>query len=112
MFYKLLLKGYNSKVLSLIINMYGKTKSFVKWNGKLSECFADDLGVAQGGILSPCLFNSFLSDLGESLSKQYGVVLDAETILTHLFWADDLILMSDSAKGLQAQIDNLYSYCS
>ncbi len=112
MFYKLLLKGYDSKVLKLIIDMYAKTKSFVKWNGKLSDCFADELGVAQGGILSPYLFNGFLSDLGESLNKKYGVVLDAETILTHLFWADDLILMSDSAGGLQAQIDNLYTYCS
>ncbi len=112
MFYKLLLKGYDSKVLNLIIDMYAKTKSFVKWNGKLSDCFADELGVAQGGILSPYLFNSFLSDLGENLNKKHGIVLDAETILTHLFWADDLILMSDSADGLQAQIDNLYDYCS
>ncbi len=112
MFYKLLLKGYDSKVLNLIIDMYAKTKSSVKWNGKLSECFVDELGVAQGGIMSPYLFNSFLSDLGDSLNKQYGVVLDTKTILTHLFWADDLILMSDSADGLQAQIDNLYGYCS
>ncbi len=112
MFFKLLSNGYNSKVLSLIMNMYGKTKSFVKWNGKLSPGFLDELGVAQGGILSPYLFNSFLKDLGHNLDKQLGVVIDSETILTHLFWADDLILMSESADDLQAQIDNLYRFCS
>ena len=80
--------------------------------GKLSDCFVDELGVAQGGIISPYLFNSFFSDLGENLNKQYGVVLDAETILTHLFSADVLILMSDSAVGLQTQIGNLYNFCS
>ncbi len=112
MFFKLLSKGYGSKVLDLIINMYSKTKSFVKWKGKLSQSFLDNLGVAQGGILSPYLFNSFLSDLCDSLSNRYGVVIDAETILTHLFWADDLILLSESADGLQAQIDNLHTFCS
>ncbi len=112
MFFKLLSKGYGSKVLDLIMDMYSKTKSYVKWEGKLSPSFLDNLGVAQGGILSPYLFNSFLSDLCDSLSKSHGVVLDAETILTHLFWADDLILLSETALGLQAQIDNLFAFCS
>ncbi len=34
------------------------------------------------------------------------------TVLTHLLWADDLVLVSDSAYGLQSQLDRLSDYCS
>ncbi len=78
----------------------------------LSPEFVDEMGVAQGGILSPYLFKKFLADLACNLSKQWGVVLDELTVLTHLLWADDLVLISDSDYGLQCQLDNLFNYCS
>ncbi len=112
MFYKLITQGYGSKVLNLIMDMYSKTKSVVKWKGKLSAEFVDEMGVAQGGILSPYLFKKFLGDLACNLSKQWGVVVDELTVLTHLLWADDLVLVSDSDYGLQCQLDNLFDYCS
>ena len=52
-----------------------------------------------------------LSDLREYLDINFGVVL-SDTILVHLLWADDLVLMSSSAEGLQSQLNGLYTFCS
>ncbi len=113
MFYKLLKQGYSSKTLRLIMNMYGKTKSSVKLNGFLAkETFDEVLGVAQGGILSPYLFKSFLSDMSSLFSSMYGVSIDEETILCYLLWADDLVLFSNSPQGLQDHLNKLHTYCS
>ncbi len=113
MFHKLIKQGYSSKTLRLIMNMYSKTKSTVKLNGLLAENpFEEVLGVAQGGVLSPYLFKSFLSDMAELFSVTYGVKIDEMTALCYLLWADDLVLFSESAQGLQDHLDKLYLYCS
>ena len=75
--------------------------------GLQHACF----GVIQGGVLSSKLFNEFLSDLGEYLDPECGVKLDKKLLL-YLLFADDLILLSHSAKGLQKQLNCLYKYCA
>ena len=50
------------------MDMYSKTRSVVKWKGKLSAEFTDNMGVAQGDILSPYLFKNILPDLACTLS--------------------------------------------
>ncbi len=113
MFNKLIRQGYSSKTLRLIMNMYNKTKSTVKLNGVLADNpFDEILGVAQGGVLSPYLFKSFLSDMAKLFSASFGIKIDEMTALCYLLWADDLVLFSESAKGLQDHLDKLYSYCS
>ncbi len=111
LFVKLIKNGYTSKLLRVIIDMYSKTSSVVKWKGYLSKSFNDVMGVAQGGITSPFLFKNFLTDLGENLNDDCGVVLH-ESIISHLLWADDLFLVSPSADLMQLQLNNLKSYCS
>ena len=83
----------------------------VKCNGKISPKIRDELGVNQGGNASPTLFRKYLSDLGDYLSKHVGICI-SEEIIAHLLWADDLVLLSDSAKGLQKQLDGLLQFCA
>ena len=45
------------------------------------SCF----GVIAGGVLSPQLFNDFLSDLGDNLDSECGVKLDKKLLLYLLF---------------------------
>ena len=52
-----------------------------------------------------------MSDLSDYLKSEFGVVI-GEEILTHLLWADDLILVSDSLTGLKKQLLCLYKFCS
>ena len=83
----------------------------MKCNGKISPKIRDELGVNQGGNASPTLFRKYLSDLGDYLSKHVGICI-SEEIIAHLLWADDLVLLSDSAKGLQKQLDGLLQFCA
>ena len=58
--------------------MYSKDKSAVKINNKMTEAFARYTGVKQGCMLSPTLFNLYLSDLPEFLnsSSSTDILLD------------------------------------
>ena len=69
------------------------------------------IGVNQGGNVSGLLFRKYIADLSDYLDKEFGVVI-GNTILAHLLWADDLILISDSIHGLRKQLKGLYNFCS
>ena len=70
-------------------------------------------GVKQGCLLSPTLFDLYVAGLEKYLleiadihaPKLMGVMVPL------LLYADDLILMSESASGLQKQLDALASFC-
>ena len=65
----------------------------------------------QGGNVSGLLFRKYMADLSNYLDKEFGVVI-GNTILAHLLWADDLILISDSIHGLRKQLKGLTKFCS
>ena len=98
LFFKLMKQGFHGRVID-------------KCNGKISPKIRDELGVNQGGNASPTLSRKYLSDLGDYLSKHVGICI-SEEIIAHLLWADDLVLLFDSAKGLQKQFDGLLQFCA
>ena len=66
----------------------------------------------QGCILSPLLFNIFLSDIVPLFSKTECSTLqlgNTETIRC-ILWADDLVVLSETEDGMQNMLDNLSSY--
>ena len=64
----------------------------------------------QGGVLSPKLFNQFLQDLRKYLNHKYGLKIE-DIYLAYLLFADDIVLFSEFAENLQAQIELFYKYC-
>jgi len=112
LFYKLLKSGIHGRMFKLLQNMYSKIRARVKVNCNLYECIFDECGTNQGGPLSPNMFRYMLKDLKEYLNGEFGIVINEEEILVHILWADDLFLMSDSPRGLQAQLDGLFKFCS
>ena len=73
----------------------------VKWNHICSDLFLAHNGVRQGGILSPYLFNMYVNKLSTELNKgSIGCLLN-QGYINHLLHADDIVLISPSAKGLQ-----------
>ena len=75
--------------------------------------FTTKVGTRQGCNLSPLLFNCFINDLPASLDcieAQQPYLLGEK--LSCLMYADDLILFSYSAKGLQSLIDNVVYFCN
>ena len=78
-------------------------------------------GVRQGEHLSPFLFSLFLNDLEEflisnganglhSVSSKYANEFNMYLNLFVLLYADDTVLMSETAKDLQKQLDIFYNY--
>ena len=67
--------------------------------------------VPQGGVVSGLLFRKYMADLGSFLAPEYGICIE-ENIIAHILWADDLVLLSDSEKGMQNQLDGLLKICS
>lgn len=52
-----------------------------------------------------------MSDLNEYIENRYGICV-GNVIISHLLWADDLVLISSSATGLQKIIDGLEMFCA
>ena len=83
----------------------------MKCHGRLSPIITENIGVNQRGNASPTLFRHFLSDLGDYLHTHCGLCI-TDDIIVHLLWADDLVLISDSHKGLQKLLNELHELCA
>ena len=68
-------------------------------------------GVRQGCPLSPVLFNVFVNDLTTRL-KDRGVGLFLRKKVFHsLMYADDIVLLAESAEDLQEMINVVEEFC-
>ena len=91
--------------------MYKGCIAGVKSNGSVSAMFECQKGVRQGDVLSPNLFNNFVNDLPDCLRHCVDSPSLGDEEIQCLMYADDLVLMSPSAQGLQQQLNSLAEYC-
>ena len=91
-------------------DLFKKARSKVKWNMETSEMFDNIYGVLQGGVISPSLFKLYIDDMCQYLGDSTGVTVGG-TLINHLLFADDLVLMSETSIGLQRLIHKLEIYC-
>ena len=104
---KLISFGITGKLFNVIRNIYN-IKSCVQVNGQKSDYFSCYTGVRLGENLSPHLFSLYLNDL-ESFLKYNHVnnlklsdnIFDQFLKIQILLYADDTVLLSDNADGLQ-----------
>ena len=98
-------------LLDIIKLMYDNVQQRVRINDLLIEPILSNVGLKQGCNLSPTLFNLFIEDLKLEFGPQCDPVRVGNYAVSHLLYADDLILLSQSAEGLQLTLDKLHSYC-
>ncbi len=107
--------GVEGTMLQAIQAMYADVPVCVRTAEGLSGCFQSTLGVKQGCPLSPLLFGVFLDDWEGHLQAAVGGSADlprlAGRLVPPLLFADDMLLISLSAAGLQAQLHCLQAYC-
>ena len=108
---KLLDIGITGKFFDHIKNMYNNDLVCVKINGQMSEEIKTSKGVRQGCILSPLLFNIFMSDLPRKLNQNCNVSISDEVKINCLLWADDIILLSETEEGLRSLLKDIDTYC-
>ena len=114
LFQRLIEKGITGKVFNLIKNIYMHEKCQIKIGGMLSDPFDANQGVRQGCILSPILFNIFISDLPNILNgaENDPVKIGILKTLSCILWADDLVMLSETKEGLTKMINKLSAFAS
>uniref|UniRef100_A0A3B1JC70 ribonuclease H n=1 Tax=Astyanax mexicanus TaxID=7994 RepID=A0A3B1JC70_ASTMX len=112
LYYKLLESGVGGKVYDIIKSMYLENKCGVRIGDKHTEFFTQKRGVRQGCSLSPTLFNIYINELAVQLEQSAapGLTLQGGEV-KFLLYADDLVLLSPTAQGLQQHLDLLEQYC-
>lgn len=103
--------------------MYKGIKSKICMNGMSSDFFCCNIGVRQGENLSPFLFSIYINDLEDflldkniaglqSISSSIEDELMLYMKLCLLFYADDTVIMTETADDLQKALDEFHVYCS
>ena len=80
-------------------------------DGLVTDFFNCPIGLKQGCILSPLLFNIFISIVSKILNEEgmHGLQFIPNTnILHHLFYADDNCIFSTTPAGLQNKLNILH----
>ena len=107
--HKLWTMGIQGRFFICVEYMYSGSTAKIKLLNKLSEKIEILCGTEQGHPMSPELFKCFIHHLSVDMNNIFG--LSTTTLnsvqVTHLLWADDLVLLGLDPKSLQAMLDTL-----
>ena len=112
LWYKLYNIGIDGKVLRIINSMYSSVKSCVRHCNQYSEYFDIAVGLRQGEIISPIMFNLFVEDLELTLQSDInsGIAIEDLCLIVLLF-ADNIVIIDENPDNLQKSLNNLSQYC-
>ena len=110
--YKLVKLNIRGQFFAVIEDMYNHSLSKIKIGNLLSGSVNMNRGTEQGHPLSPDLFKIFIKDLSDLfyIIGEYPYLDDF--IVTHLLWADDLVLLALDTESLQTNINVLHKFCN
>ena len=90
--------------------MYSENQVFIKLSEGLCQPFSTTVGLLQGEVTSPLLFNIFVNNISEVFDETCDPVKISGTDQSCLLWADDLFVVSQSAEGLQRAINRVHAF--
>ena len=109
------MRKYNisANLVRTIEQLYGKATSAVQMNGSIGEWFRTTVGVRQGCLLSPTLFNIFLERImSDALEEHDGKVSIGGRNVTNLRFADDIDALAEEEQELEALVESLDKTCT
>lgn len=113
LWYKLQSLGIKGNMYNAIKSLYTDVKCYVKLNGThITRMFSIIQGVKQGCKLSPTLFSIYINDLANELKEINKGVQFGNCNISLLMFADDIVLLAQSAEDLQQMLNVLSSWCS
>ena len=103
--------GVNKKIVNIIERMYDKTICSVVVEGYSTEWFEVMIGVRQGCLLSPTLFNVFLDFVMKEINCLSKDITFDDNLNVDLKYADDTTLISAIYELLQLSTSQLEAAC-
>ena len=100
-------QGIRGKLFRCVKSMYDVVKARVRDGASLTESIHCLRGVKQDDLCSPILFSLFINELVLDIIKGgiHGAILTSTLVeIFILLFADDLLLLSETAVGLQNQL--------
>ena len=97
------MRKYNisANLVRTIEQLYDKATSAVQMNGSIGEWFRTTVGVRQGCLMSPTLFNIFLERItSDALKEHDGKVSIGGRNITNLRFADDIDALAEEEQEL------------
>ena len=103
----------SANLVRTIEQLYDKATSAVQMNGSIGEWFRTTVGVRQGCLLSPTLFNIFLERImSDALEEHDGKVSIGGRNITNLRFADDIDALAEEEQELEALVESLDKTCT
>ena len=100
-------KYISTNLIQVIKNLYNKATSAVLFNGSI-DWFRTTVGVRQGCLLSPILFNIFLERvMTDALEDHEGTVSIGCRTITNLCFADDINGLAGEEEKLAKSVECL-----
>ena len=96
--------------LKILSGLYSDHKVFVKVSDGLLQPIKTTIGLKQGCCLSSLLFNLFIDKLPAIFDQSCDPISVENESFNSLLWADDLLIMSRSPKGLQNAINKTHAF--
>ena len=110
LWYKLWKYGIRGKMWRVLRNIYKKVESCVLLGDSRTDFFEIEVGLRQGCILSPLLFNLFINDLRDHVHKLKKGVRLGRTRISLLYFADDIVILADSKEDLEIMLQAVYEF--
>ena len=93
--------GWDGDLIRLLKSLFDHVKVMVRVGGHQSREIDMGVGLLQGSILSPILFNVYINDLPKTLRERHSGLNVSGTKINGLLYADDIVLVTSSAQQLQ-----------
>ena len=102
----------NANLVRTIEQLYDKATSAIQMNGSIGEWFRTTVGVRQGCLLSPTLFNIFLERIMSDAQEEHdGKVSIGGRNITNLRFADDIDVLAEE-EHLEALEESFDKTCT
>ncbi|MEW8545680.1 MAG: reverse transcriptase domain-containing protein, partial [Candidatus Thiodiazotropha sp.] len=96
----------NANLVRAIEHLYDKAIGAVQLNGNTGEWFRTTVGVRQGCLFSPTLFNIFLERImSDALEEHDGKVRIGGRTITNLRFADDIDALAEDEQELETLVE-------
>ena len=108
------MRKYNisANLVRTIEQLYDKATSAVQMNCSMGEWFRTTVGVRQGFLLSPTLFNIFLERImPDALEEHDGKINIGGRNVTNLRFANNIDALAEEEQELEALVESLDKTC-